>query len=225
VQKLAFGTYGTNLGQLLLVTGICASRDGTIYTSDYGGAFDRITKWSKDGHALANWDGHGEAPRQFRRPTGLALAKDGDLLVADSCNHRVQILDRNTGAYKGTIGVMGRGDGQFTYPFGVAVDGKGRIYTVEYGTHRVQEWSPQGTWLATWGGPGRAVGELANPWGLSVDTDGTVYVADTNNHRVQKFKFPDPPVNATPAPAPAATPTPDPSLTGSDSLIAPTPSA
>jgi len=112
------------------------------------------------------------------------------LLVADIANHRIQILDRKTGKFKGQFGPRGRKDGEVTYPYGVAVDAQGLIYTVEYGTHRVQKWTEQGKWLATMGGPGRKIGQFANPWGLSVDPDGTVYVADTNNHRVQKFKFP-----------------------------------
>ncbi len=188
--KRSFGTYGTGRGQFLLVTGACVDKEGFLYLADYGGAFDRISKWTQDGKLIASWPGHGEGPRQFRRPCGLAISKNGDLLVADIGNHRIQILDRKTGKYIGQFGPRGRKNGELTYPYGVAVDAQGLIYTVEYGTHRVQKWTPEGKWLATWGGPGRKPGQFANPWGLSVDPDGTVYVADTNNHRVQKFKFP-----------------------------------
>jgi tripartite motif-containing protein 71 len=187
--KRAFGEYGTKPGQFLLVTGVCADKDGFIYAADYGGDFDRISKWTKTGKLVATWAGHGEGKRQFRRPCGLALDKNGDLLVADIGNHRIQILDPKTGKYKGQWGQQGRANGQFTYPYGVAVDAKGFIYTVEYGTHRVQKWTPEHKWVASWGGPGRTSGKLANPWGLSVDPDGTVYIADTNNNRVQKFAF------------------------------------
>jgi DNA-binding beta-propeller fold protein YncE len=186
----SFGQYGMGRGQFLLVTGACVDKDDYLYLADYGGAFDRISKWTKEGKIVASWPGHGEGPRQFRRPCGLAISKDGDLLVADIGNHRIQILDRQTGAYKGQFGPRGRKDGQLTYPYGVAVDGKGQIYTVEYGTHRVQKWTSDGKWIASWGGPGRGLGQFANPWGISVDPDGTVYVADTNNNRVQKFSFP-----------------------------------
>ncbi len=190
VLKSQFGSYGTACGQFLLVTGICADKDGNIYCADYGGTFDRVSKWTKSGRLLASWPGHGEGPRQFRRPCGLAFSKAGDLLVADIGNHRVQILDKNTGAYKGQFSVRGRGNGQMTYPYGVAVDRDGFIYTVEYSLHRVQKWSSDGKkWLATWGSPGRLPGQLANPWGLTVDEKGNVYVADTNNDRVQKFHF------------------------------------
>lgn len=184
-----FGTYGTNPGQFLLVTGICADADGFIYCADYGGEFDRISKWTQDGKFVAQWVGHGEGARQFRRPCGLAISIDGDLLVADIGNHRIQRLDRKTGVFKGSFGVQGRAPGQMNYPYGVAVDGIGNIYTVEYGNHRVQKWTKDGKFVAVWGKPGHGKNQLANPRGIAVAKDGTVFVADTMNNRVQTFRF------------------------------------
>jgi len=184
-----FGSYGKKPGQFLLVTGICVDGDGNIFTADYGGDFDRVSKWTPEGVLLAAWPGHGEGPRQFRRPCGLAISKSGDLLVADIGNHRVQILDRMTGKFKGTIGTRGRAAGQFTYPYGVAVAPNGNIYTVEYGAHRVQKWSSKGKFLKSFGKAGRAPGQFANPWGLAVDKEENIYVCDTQNHRVQKFRL------------------------------------
>jgi sugar lactone lactonase YvrE len=188
-QLRSFGTYGSGPGQFLLVTGICSDAEGFIYAADYGGEFDRISKWTPQGKLVATWSGHGSGPRQFRRPCGLAISREGDLLVADIGNHRIQRLNRKTGAYKGEFGGRGRGNGQMSYPYGVAVDGSGNIYAVEYGNHRVQKFSPQGKHIAKWGGPGHSMGQLATPRGLAVDKDGTVYVMDTMNHRVQKFRF------------------------------------
>ena len=185
-----FGSYGKKPGQFLLVTGICVDPDGNIFTADYGGDFDRISKWTPAGKLLGAWPGHGESPRQFRRPCGLAISKAGDLLVADIGNHRIQVLDRMTGKFKGVIGTRGRAPGQFTYPYGVSVAPSGNIYTVEYGAHRVQKWSPEGKFLQSFGKAGRAPGQFANPWGLVVDKDENVYVCDTQNHRVQKFRMP-----------------------------------
>ena len=187
--KSTFGSYGYEKGQFLLVTGITQDAQGFIYCADYGGRFDRISKWTSDGKWVAQWQGHGSAPRHFRRPCGLAISKNGDLLVADIGNHRVQILDRHTGKFKGQIASRGTQNGQLTYPYGVATDGAGQIYTLEYGTHRVQKWDKNGKWLASAGAPGRKKGEFANPWGIAVSRDGWVFVADTNNDRIQKFRF------------------------------------
>jgi tripartite motif-containing protein 71 len=184
-----FGAYGTGRGQFLLVTGICADREGFIYAADYGGEFDRVSKWTQNGRLVASWNGHGDRPRQFRRPCGLAISIEGDLLVADINNHRIQRLNRKTGAFISSLGVRGRGAGQLNYPYGVAVDRVGNIYVVEYGNHRVQKFSAQGKFLAMAGAPGRALGQFANPRGIAVDKDFNVYIADTQNHRVQKLHF------------------------------------
>lgn len=189
-----FGTYGTGRGQFLLVTGIVADHEGFIYTADYGGEFDRISKWTQDGRVVAQWIGHGEGPRQFRRPCGLAIARksdgsDGDLLVADIGNHRIQRIDRKSGAFRGSFGAQGRAVGQFNYPYGVAVDPQGFIYTVEYGAHRVQKWTREGKFIASWGAPGHGKNQLANARGIAVDKEGNVYVADTKNCRIQKVTF------------------------------------
>ncbi|HEY0075519.1 MAG TPA: SBBP repeat-containing protein [Abditibacteriaceae bacterium] len=186
----SFGTYGPQKGGFLLATGICVDDEGFLYIADYGGEFDRISKWTEEGKLIASWDGHGDGPRQFRRPCGLAISQNGDLLVADICNHRIQILDRHTGQFKGQIGTPGRAPGQLTYVYGVATDLDGFIYTVEYATSRVQKWTPGGKFIAAWGNPGRAPGQLFNPWGLAVGPDRSIYIADTGNHRVQKIHLP-----------------------------------
>lgn len=189
-----FGSYGTRPGQFLLVTGICEDAQGFLYLADYGGDYDRVSKWTADGKLVATWGGHGETLGKFRRPCGLAIARDAqgretDLLVADVNNHRIQRLDRRTGKALGSFGGPGHALGQLDYPFAVAVDRQGFIYTAEYGGHRVQKWSREGKPLASWGRAGRHPGQLANPRGLAVGPDGSIYVSDTMNHRVQKFRF------------------------------------
>ncbi len=184
-----FGVYGTGFGQFLLVTGIVADNDGFIYCADYGGEVDRVSKWTQDGKCVAQWKGHGDSPRQFRRPCGLAISIEGDLLVADINNHRIQRLDRKTGAFKGQFGLQGRRVGQMNYPYGVAVDRIGQIYTVEFGNHRVQKWTKEGKFIASWGKPGHGKNQLANPRGIAIGKDGQVFIADTMNDRVQTFRF------------------------------------
>jgi DNA-binding beta-propeller fold protein YncE len=196
----SFGTYGPQKGGFLLATGICVDDEGYLYIADYGGEFDRISKWTEEGKLIASWDGHGDGPRQFRRPCGLAISQNGDLLVADICNHRIQILDRHTGQFKGQIGTPGREAGKLTYVYGVATDLDGFIYTVEYATSRVQKWTPGGKFIAGWGSPGRAPGQLFNPWGLAVGPDRSIYIADTGNHRVQKIQLPQSEPQSEPTP-------------------------
>ena len=68
---------------------------------------------------------------------------DGRLLyVADTENHRVQVLSKETGAHVHTYGVTaqpGSGNHQLRRPEGVAVEPgpDGLVYLTEYGNHRV----------------------------------------------------------------------------------------
>jgi hypothetical protein len=102
-------------------------------------------------------------------------------------------------------------------PFAVAVDGDGRVYALEAGTHSLAQLDPDGRLLARWGGAGNEVGQFrfrrsptncdddalpvtsstdarSPSWGeravgggVAVDREGRVYVADYGNHRVQGF--------------------------------------
>jgi sugar lactone lactonase YvrE len=72
-------------------------------------------------------------------------------------------------------------------PSGVAVDGEGNLYVVDFGANFVQKFSPGGQPLARFGQKGSAPGQFAGPMDVAVDVSGNVYVADTNNQRVQKL--------------------------------------
>jgi hypothetical protein len=65
---------------------------------------------------------------------GVAFDSEGNLVVADYGNHRVQVLRYSDGAHVRTIGSQGAGAGQFQYPTGVAFDAAGHIVVVEEAT-------------------------------------------------------------------------------------------
>jgi PKD repeat protein len=84
-------------------------------------------------------------------------------------------------------GSQGTGDGDFTYPEGIARDNAGNIYVTETGNHRIQMFNSSGTFITKWGVPGSGDGELDLPGGIAVTAGGNVYVADRWNSRIQKF--------------------------------------
>ena len=84
-------------------------------------------------------------------------------------------------------GSCGSGNGQFYYPYGVAVDGSGNVYVADTDNYRIQKFSSDGTFLTTWGSSGSGDGQFYYPYGVAVDGSGNVYVADTGNNRIQKF--------------------------------------
>jgi tripartite motif-containing protein 71 len=78
------------------------------------------------------------------------------------------------------FGTKGEKEGQFTQPFGVAVDGEGNIYVSDL--RGVQKFDPRGRFILMFSGE-----QLGFPRGLAVDRRGKVYVADLANHSVAKF--------------------------------------
>ena len=80
-------------------------------------------------------------------------------------------------------------------PGGVAADGKGNIYIVETGGHRVRKVDRSGaittlagTGVAGFSGDGgpAAQAQLASPYGVAADILGNVYIADLGNARVRR---------------------------------------
>jgi DNA-binding beta-propeller fold protein YncE len=186
VKKMG-GEKGTEPGQFGYVSDTVQDADGFFYVSEFG-INERITKLDADGKFVACWGKSGTADGEFNRIRALALGPDGNLYIADSCNHRIQVFTK-TGEFVQAIGSEGDGPGQLKYPYDVAFGPKGDLYVVERGNHRVQKFSPAGVSEGVWGGPGRQAGQFADPWALVVDGKGRVHVIDTENHRVQRIKF------------------------------------
>ncbi len=91
-------------------------------------------------------------------------------------------------------GSYGSGDGQFRWPWGVAVDSSGNVFVADgYDdvvgrlNNRIQKFTSTGLFLGKWGSNGTGDGEFQTAVGITVDLSGNVFVADFANHRIQKF--------------------------------------
>ena len=148
----------------------------------------------KDGHvdftekrAKCSIFGHrGSAPGSFNQPCDVAVRSNGDILVADTSNHRVQIFDA-TGAFISSFGEHGGGLGQLSYPSSIAVSHHGHVMVSDHVNHRVQVFTSGGVYLRSFGDKGSTEGLLDHPTGIAVDEEGHIVVTDKNNHRVQIF--------------------------------------
>jgi tripartite motif-containing protein 71 len=128
----------------------------------------------------------GTANGQFDHPADIALTANGQLLVADSENDRIQRFDEY-GTYIGKFGSYGTGTGQFDRPSGIAIAPNGDILVAEPGNDRLQRFDASGKYLATIGSWGTGNGQFKNPEGIAVEPDGEIWVSDNVNDRVQKL--------------------------------------
>jgi DNA-binding beta-propeller fold protein YncE len=108
------------------------------------------------------------------------------VIVADDGNDRIQKFDPN-GVFQGAVGSPGPGPGQFSHPFGVALDAAANVYVADNNNHRVVKLTTQLGFAGVWGGLGAKPGQLTFPRALASDTAGDTYVADSANGRVEVF--------------------------------------
>ncbi|CAF0799161.1 unnamed protein product [Rotaria sordida] len=130
---------------------------------------------------------------QFTEPSGVAVNGQGDIIVADTNNHRIQIFDSN-GRFRFQFGECGKRDGQLLYPNRVAVFRQsGDIVVTERSpTHQIQIYNQYGQFIRKFG-----ANVLQHPRGVCVDNLGhiivveckvmRVFIFDTNGNVLNKF--------------------------------------
>jgi DNA-binding beta-propeller fold protein YncE len=87
------------------------------------------------------WGTFGTGDEQFRFPGCAAVDSVGNVYVADTGNHRIQMFD-SSGTFLTKWGSEGSEDGQFSEPTCVAVDSVGNVYVVDTENHRIQKFGP-----------------------------------------------------------------------------------
>ena len=120
------------------------------------------------------------------------MIQEDVLWVVDSCNHRIQRFDISVTPPRliDIWGQAGSANGEFFYPYDLAIASDGSVVVIEYKNNRLQRFSSSGEWIASWGGPGFEPGKLNQPWGVVVDSKDRVHILDSNNHRIQRIELP-----------------------------------
>jgi DNA-binding beta-propeller fold protein YncE len=107
----------------------------------------------------------------FNHPADIAVARNGDIYVADGYGNSSVHRFSAEGKHLMTWGGPGNGRGQFTTPHGIWVDAKDRVFVADRENNRVQIFSPEGDFYGEWG-------DLYKPMDIYMDPGGTVYVTD-----------------------------------------------
>ncbi len=175
---------------------IAIAADGSLFVADSRN--HRVVHLDSQGLFLNAFGGYGnvmdgEIPGGLmNEPWGVAVGMDGNVYVADTWNHRIQVFTPNGQFLRmwSVFEVNGLPDG-FWGPRGIAVDQTGRVFVTDTGKQRVVVFDSNGTYLTQFGGLGLEAGNLDEPVGIEIGLDGKIYIADTWNYRVQVFE-PDP---------------------------------
>ena len=143
-----WGSEGSGPGQFSQPRGLSLDRQGSIYIADT--LNNRIQKISADGKPLARWDSASSGgPMAFNEQRGVAIDRDGNVYVADTDNQRVVKLGGD-GAFTTQFlrcsddtdpcGRSGSGDGtgEFSFPYAVAVDGRGDVLVADTANARIE---------------------------------------------------------------------------------------
>lgn len=116
--------------------GVVVTRAGDIVVSEH--SKHRLRVFLKENMTECKTIGSkGVGNCKFMFPRGLALDKQDNILVADSENHRIQIVSV-TGECIGVFGKIGSEPGFLDTPHDLAVDAEGNVVVADTKNHRIQ---------------------------------------------------------------------------------------
>lgn len=129
---------------------------------------------------LSSLGGLGARPGQFLEPRDVAVMDNGNLVVADTGNRRVQIFDPQFNFLQELTG----DEFPFEEPLAVGVNSRDEILVLDSTLQWVYRYDANGNFIDRFGGPSA---RLFHPRGLTVFEDDTVALADTGSARLALF--------------------------------------
>ena len=203
----------STVGRISITYGIAVAKNGDIIVGNADdGTVQRFTAGSPDPVVFAgggNYIGDGllATAAVLRNPSGLAIARDGTLYIADSVNTAVRRVDPS-GIITTYAGVPGRfyggdEDGKPATEVAVgavddvALDAAGNLYIADPNNGRIRKVDAKTHFINTVAGggdpPGGNEGLPAKsarivPSGVFVDAAGNLYIADSDANRIWKVE-------------------------------------
>jgi tripartite motif-containing protein 71 len=127
-------------------------------------------------------------------PSGIAILRNGNMIVTDGYgNNRVILFDKK-GAFIKQVGKgaggppdKGTGPGEWNLPHKLAVDAQENLYIIDREGHRVEVFDRNLNYI-------REIRSDWNPWDINISrkgTDGIGWIADHKDERVLRFNLKD----------------------------------
>jgi uncharacterized repeat protein (TIGR01451 family) len=160
-------------------------------------------------------DGGPATSAQFANPSGITIAANGDLYIADEVNNCIRKIDKISGIVTTVAGIGGptnygyNGDGGLAtaaylhQPTEVVFDASGNMIIADAQNHCIRKVNGSGI-ITTIAGNGAAGflgdgnipsnAQFNEPYSISINTSGNLFIADVNNFRIRKIDFSATPV-------------------------------
>ena len=132
-------------GKILNIRGIAVDKMGGLYVSD--GKQHCIQKYTLcDGMFISQFGKKGIQNGEFDQPTGLVVSKSNLLYVCDTQNHRVQVFHNTGFLYK--FGQYSDCKRRLIEPIDLTFNiGEQELFVTDCCSHRIQVYTPEGTFL------------------------------------------------------------------------------
>jgi DNA-binding beta-propeller fold protein YncE len=164
---------------------IAVGPQGRIYLVD--GVNNRIVVTNADGTQQFTFGRSGAGAGELQHPMGIDISKKGQVFVADTGNHRIQVFDPQ-GRFLHMFPVKTAPGEKPAAPVDVlALDRNSYLYVADKDNHKIKVHKQEGAFVFEWGGFGEVRGRFRYPGILAADQYNQVYVVDVLNTRIQQF--------------------------------------
>src|SRR5689334_3833457 len=97
-----------------------------------------------------------------------------DMFVVELSNNRVQAFDE-TGKFLFKFGKSGRHNGQFSNPWGIAINQLNQVIVADSGNNCIQVFDSTGKFVYKFGTSGFGAGQFRSPVSISVNEFGRIW--------------------------------------------------
>ena len=159
---------------------VAVTEEGNLTVAEYN--YQTVTLYLVTGqriHSFGTANSYGSEEGQFYSPSGVAIR--GDLMyVSESSNNRIQKFSVSKRSFISKFGSSGKGEGQFSSPYGICIDPEGKVFIADYSNNRIQVFKEDDSFAYSF--PCQQ-----NPWGLAFDHQGHLHVAVLSSNCIHVF--------------------------------------